>query len=153
MEIRRAEERDIPAILKLLKQVNQIHASARPDLFRPQSKYGRQEVEGLLTNPARPVFVADEGGVLGYLMGEFIDNSKNHNLAPIKTFYIDDLCVDEGARGRGVGTALYNYALGFAKQSGCYNVTLHVWACNPAAEAFYKKCGMKPQNTTMEQIL
>ena len=153
MQIRRAEERDIPAILNLLKQVNQIHANARPDLFRPQSKYGLQEVEGLLANPARPVFVADEGEVLGYLMGEFIDNSKNRNLAPIKTFYIDDLCVDEGARGRGVGTALYNFALDFAKQSGCYNVTLHVWACNPAAEAFYKKCGMKPQNTTMEQIL
>ncbi len=153
MTVRRAEQRDIPAILKLLEQVNRIHSSARPDLFSPQSKYGRQEVEELLSNPERPVFVADEGGVLGYLMGQFIDNGKSRNLAPIKTFYIDDLCIDEGARGRGAGTLLYNHALAFAKQNGCYNVTLHVWACNPAAEAFYKKCGMEPQNTTMEKIL
>lgn len=39
MQIRTAEEMDIPAILCLLKQVNELHAKARPDLFRLNTKY------------------------------------------------------------------------------------------------------------------
>ena len=33
MDIRRAEEKDIPRIIELLKQVLQIHADIRPDIF------------------------------------------------------------------------------------------------------------------------
>ena len=33
MNIRRAEEKDIPRIIELLKQVLQIHADIRPDIF------------------------------------------------------------------------------------------------------------------------
>lgn len=153
MVVRRAEERDIPAILELLKQVNKLHANARPDLFRPQTKYSGGQLEAIISAGERPIFVADDGsGAVGYAMCEFIDSSVNANLMPIKTLYIDDLCVDEGVRGRGIGTLLFEYVKQYAKQSGCHNVTLHVWACNPAAEAFYKKCGMKPQQTTMEII-
>ncbi|MCQ2408202.1 MAG: GNAT family N-acetyltransferase, partial [Oscillospiraceae bacterium] len=32
-------------------------------------------------------------------------------------------------------------------------VTLNVWAGNPGAQAFYEKCGMKPQKIGMETIL
>ena len=35
MIIRKAEEKDIPRILELLKQVLQIHADIRPDIFIP----------------------------------------------------------------------------------------------------------------------
>ena len=64
-----------------------------------------------------------------------------------------NLCVDESARGKGVGKLLYDYALGFAKSTGCHNVTLHVWDKNPGARAFYQKMGMGVQQTTMEVIL
>ena len=67
--------------------------------------------------------------------------------------YIDDICVDEGARGRGVGRALYGHILGFAREKGCYNVTLNVWSCNPGAMAFYEKLGLTPYKVGMEKIL
>lgn len=35
MNIRRAEEKDIPRIIELLKQVLQIHADIRPDILYP----------------------------------------------------------------------------------------------------------------------
>ena len=35
MEIRRAEERDIPRLIELLEQVLQIHADIRPEIFIP----------------------------------------------------------------------------------------------------------------------
>ena len=65
----------------------------------------------------------------------------------------DDLCVDEGKRGKHIGKTIYNYVLGFAKEQGCYNVTLNVWSCNETARKFYEKCGLLPQKVGMEKIL
>ncbi|MBQ1554678.1 MAG: GNAT family N-acetyltransferase, partial [Clostridia bacterium] len=66
---------------------------------------------------------------------------------------IDDLCVDEKRRGQHIGRQLYEYVLQFAKESGCYNVTLNVWCCNPGAMQFYERCGLVPQKIGMEKIL
>ena len=61
--------------------------------------------------------------------------------------------MDETVRGKGVGRALYGYVLDFAKASGCYNVTLNVWAGNDSALRFYESMGLKPQKFGMEHIL
>ena len=79
--------------------------------------------------------------------------SSGDELTDILTLYIDDLCVDEAARGHGVGRALYEHAKAFAKDSGCYNLTLNVWAGNDSAHRFYEAMGMKPQKYGMETIL
>ena len=70
-----------------------------------------------------------------------------------KTLFIDDLCVDETCRGKHVGQALYNFALQYAKEQGCYNITLNVWEGNDGARAFYERMGMRVQETRMEKIL
>ena len=63
------------------------------------------------------------------------------------------LCVDESLRGKHIGKQLYDYAVSFAKENGCYNLTLNVWNCNDSAMKFYEKCGLKPQKTHLETIL
>lgn len=154
MIVRSAENGDIPAIIILLRQVNEVHAKARPDLFKFATKYTEDGVAALISDPSTPVFVGEEDGkVLGYAMCRFVVHEGEQLLCDIKTLYIDDICVDEGARGKHVGTRIYDHVLNFAGQSGCYNITLNVWSCNPAAEAFYKKLGLVPQKTTMEKIL
>ena len=40
-----------------------------------------------------------------------------------------------------------------AKEQGCYEVTLNVWAGNTSAEHFYEKMGMKTKERQMEYIL
>ena len=74
-------------------------------------------------------------------------------LTDIKTLYIDDLCVDEGERGKHVGSAVYEHVLAYAKSIGCYNVTLNVWTCNKGAMKFYEKMGLVPQKIGLEKIL
>ena len=61
--------------------------------------------------------------------------------------------MDESARGKHVGTALYNHVIDFARDEGFHNVTLNVWSCNPDALKFYEAMGMKPQKIGMETIL
>ena len=79
---------------------------------------------------------------------------KNDNVnTDRKTLYIDDLCVEALMRGRRIGTELYRYVLNYARNIGCYNVTLNVWSCNPDASAFYQAMGMKPYKVGMETIL
>ena len=75
------------------------------------------------------------------------------NMRNMRTLYIDDLCVDEKYRGRHIGERLYRHVYDYAKQSGCHNLTLHVWEGNDTARKFYDNLGMKVQFTSMETIL
>ena len=154
MNIRRADKRDMDKIKDLLNQVLTVHHNGRPDLFKANCrKYTDSELEELIKDDACPIFVADEDGVLGYAFCVIKETKNNNILADIKTLYIDDLCVDENIRGKHVGTALYNYVKEYAKEIGCYNVTLNVWSCNESAQHFYERQGLKPQKTTLETIL
>ncbi len=155
MEIRRATEKDIRAILNLLSEVLEIHHKGRPDIFKPNvTKYSENELKTLLDDKNRPVFVYEKATrVLGYAFC-IINEIKNDNiLYDTKTLYIDDLCVDWRARGEGVGRALYSYVVDYAKSNGCRSITLNVWECNEGARRFYEKMGLVPQKTVMEKIL
>ena len=154
MQIRRATLTDIDGINKLLYEVHKVHSDKRPDLFKVGSKkYTNEELAKIIVDDNRPIFVyVDNDDILGYAFCVFIKNNSN-SLTDILSLYIDDLCVDENARGKRVGTSLYKYVLQFAKEAGCYNVTLNVWACNNSALKFYEKCGLSVQKIGMEKIL
>ena len=155
MKIRRAELKDIPKIGDLLLQVCHVHHCGRPDLFMDgRQKYTPDELAEILSDESRPVFVAVDGddAVLGYAFCAF--EKHGGNVSPEFTgLYVDDICVDETMRGRRIGSALYGAVKEFAVQKGCYNITLHVWECNPGARKFYESLGMKTQFTSMEEIL
>lgn len=161
MIIRRATVIDMPGINKLLHQVLMVHHNGRPDLFKPNvKKYTDEELETMILDDRTPIFVAvdetmpeDADAVLGYAFCIFQQHINNNILTDIKTLYIDDLCVDEEKRGLHIGKRLYEHVLGFAKEQGCYNVTLNVWSCNESAMRFYEACGLLPQKVGMEQIL
>jgi len=156
MAIRTAQERDIPRLLSLLTQVDMVHHRGRPDLFKgPATKYTDQELRELLKDETRPIFVwTDENDtVMGYAFCIFQRHIKDNVMTDILTLYIDDLCVDESARGSHIGTKLYDHVLSFAREKGCYNVTLNVWAFNESALKFYQKRGLKAQKIGMETIL
>ncbi len=151
--IRKATKADIPALNNLLQQILQVHHEVRPDLFSHRGqKFLDSELTDLLQDPAKPVFVYEEDGqVLGHLFCE-ISTAKSNVLEPVKTLFIDDLCVDAAARGKKIGEQLYQFAVGYAKEIGCHNLTLDVWNDNTGAARFYDRLGLKPQKTRMEIV-
>ena len=154
--VRRAEEKDIPRVLELLVQVDMVHHNGRPDLFKgPATKYNAEELKEIFANDETPVFVCEDeqGVVLGHAFTIYKQILNDSVLTDVRTLYVDDICVDEAARGQGVGKALYEHVVEFAKAQGFYNVTLNVWTCNPSAMKFYEAMGLKPQKICMEQIL
>ena len=132
--IRKAEKKDIQGLINLLYQVDAVHNAIRPDLFKGNtSKYTEQELEELINDDSKPIFVYDDGKILGHAFCQ-INEVKNHRLLQdAKTLYIDDICVDEHSRGRHVGKALYEYVYNYAKSIGCHNITLNVWEGNDSA--------------------
>ena len=156
MEIRRAKEQDMEGINRLLLQVCLVHHKGRPDLFKYGAKnYTDEQLRNIIHDDNRPIFMAvdEENHVLGYAFCIFQQHIGDNILTDIKTLYIDDLCVDEEIRGRHIGKQLYEKVLSFAREQGCYNVTLNVWSCNESAMKFYQACGLLPQKIGMETIL
>ncbi len=155
VEIRRAEERDIPFLLELLDVIRDLHHKGRPDVFKSSgTKYTFAELKEKLKRESERVFVACEGGsVLGYVftvMTEYLDRGV---LADRKVLYIDDLCVFPASRGRGVGRMLMERAKEYAKERGCASMELVCWNFDGSAEGFYRGCGFTTMSKRMEYRL
>ena len=153
--IRQAQRKDIPRILELLAEVDMVHHKGRPDIFKIGTKYNENELAALLLDAKRPILVATDQNddVTGYCFCIYQRHENDSVLTDIKTLYIDDLCVDEGLRGRHIGKELYDAAVKLARENGCYNLTLNVWSCNPSAMRFYESMGLVPQKIGMELVL
>lgn len=156
MNIRRAEEKDIPRLIELLEQVLQIHADIRPDIFIPgTTKYTNEELAEMLKDDEKPVYAAvnDDDICMGYAFCQLREQPFSNNMVPFKSLFIDDLCVDALARGQHIGESLFEYVKNEAKKLGCYEVTLNVWPGNTSAEKFYEKMELKTKEKQMEYIL
>ncbi len=156
MTIRRAKIKDIERINELLYQVAKIHAEGRPDIFKSATKkYTDNELIDIIKNDSTPIFVAvdEHDYALGYAFCVFQITKDSLLLQDKKTLYIDDICVDESARGKHIGKGLYEYVVNFAEENAFDNITLNVWSLNEGAHKFYEKCGMTPLKVTMEKRL
>ena len=152
MLIRRAEISDIPDILRLLQQVCNVHQAIRPEIFKRDGvKYTESDLCELLQDETRPVWCAlDEERFLGYCFCQWQEYHDSSVSTDRRELYIDDLCVDEAVRGRGVATALFRHVTEAARASGTDFITLNVWRGNDSALRFYEKMGMTPRKTTLE---
>ncbi|CBK75448.1 Acetyltransferases [Butyrivibrio fibrisolvens 16/4] len=156
MNIRRANEKDIDSLIKLLQEVLEIHANIRPDIFiSGTTKYTKVELIEKIANDDEPIYVAvDENDeVMGYAFCALKHQPFSTNMVPFKSLYIDDLCVDSNYRGQHIGEQLFEYVKAEAKRLGCYEITLAVWAGNDGAERFYDRIGFKTKERIMEYIL
>lgn len=151
--IRRATERDAVRIHELLLQVYKVHSNGRPDIFHPGGcKYEESDVRDLIRRGETVIFVyTDEADrVVGYAFCEKYLTNGEHNRSGKSICYIDDLCVDEACRHRGIGEELFRYVVDWAKGEKLEGLELNVWALNVPAMAFYRKMGMLPQRMQME---
>ena len=151
MLIRPAETADIPDILRLLVQVCDVHAEIRPDIFKLGGvKYTEAEIPQILADESRPIWCAvEDDKFLGYCFCQWKEYRDSSVVTDRKELYIDDLCVDETARGLGVATALFRFVTDIAKAEGAKFITLNVWQGNSAMN-FYEKMGMKPRKVFMD---
>lgn len=148
--IKKANKNDIPEIIDLLKQVNLIHHQGRPDIFNIGTKYTKEELEQLIDDEQKPIYVFVDNKILGYAFCIIKEIKDDNILVNRRELYIDDLCVLEGNRGNHIGSSLFSYVKERAIDLKCDAITLNVWSFNEGAMTFYQKMGMKPLKTVME---
>jgi ribosomal protein S18 acetylase RimI-like enzyme len=148
MQIRRATEEDLEAILALNASIQQQHAEALPKVFRPISR-SHQTVEtfrGFFNNPTSLMLLAEGTEPAGYLWAQFQSRPANWAFMELQTMYIQHTVVAPKFRRQGVGTLLMSTALEAAKAKGIERVELDVWSFNSEAKHFYAKHGFKTFN-------
>ena len=153
--IRKAQSRDIGGLIRLLRQISNLHHKGRPDIFVAESqKYTKEAIEDIIKDKNRPIFVAVNGDnhMLGYCFCKL--HIPDHPVIQKQlVLYIDDFCVDETLRGQGIGKKLFDVVLNYAKEQNVYNIDLHVWSFNKGAIKFYESLGFSTRSQTMELIL
>ena len=152
MLIRPAKKDDIDGLLALLHEVLEVHAKEYPKIFIPgTTKYSKEELLQLIEEDDKTlILVAEEDGkVIGHAFLKIIDNPATRNTYASKVLYIDDICVDDAARGKHVAKTLFEEVRKYAKEEGFDRIELNVWEKNTVAKAFYESVSMKPLKTTM----
>ena len=154
MLIRKMERRDYGAYCTLLREVHDMHAEGRPDIFKKEIALPEEdEFAEMIADEETVNLAADEGGeMIGMCLME-IRRPKN----PIqhrKAFgWIGDLCVRSDCRGKGTGLALYSAMKDRARDMGLARIELMVWSFNEDAIRFYRRLGMGVRSYTMEERL
>lgn len=143
--IRRAEIKDVDALIELLQQVLNLHQRIRPDIFKSGvTKYTKDELINLIQDEKMLIYVYEENEeILGHLFCFEEEYPETNNLKAYHSLFIDDLCVKEKARHQGIGTKLFNYIKRYAMENKIDNITLNVYQDKIDAINFYQKMGMK----------
>jgi RimJ/RimL family protein N-acetyltransferase len=149
MRIRRAELRDAEALVRLARAVG-----AEPggwliadDWRTPGDE--RRYLKAIRRYPHAAVFLAetDEGEVVGRL-------SLSRDAHPASLHVADlGLMVDARYRRQGIGRALLEAAVEWARASGVRKLELHVFPHNEAAIALYERFGFEREGYRKQHYL
>lgn len=152
--VRYAKEKDITKIVELLYDIAQIHHIGMPKMFKSHTrKYGEKDLAIAIKDEAKPLFVLvnEEDEVLGYCLCEVRITKDNVVLQDRKVLFIDDLCMDEKFRNKGLGKVLFDEVKKIALEVYKVNsIELNVWEFNKEAIKFYENCDFKVQKRVME---
>ena len=141
IHIRAARMTDLPVILTLWRELQEINASFDPRLTlnTEASDWFLNYLREQLGNANMGVFVAENDKlVIGYTFGQIM---RRPTLASGDCGYVADLCVHHGWRGQGIGRQLYQYLRAWFQSHGLTAIEVQVVRANPASQAFWRKMG------------
>jgi ribosomal protein S18 acetylase RimI-like enzyme len=107
-----------------------------------------EQVQEILDSPATRLLVArgDDGALAGSL------TLVQFRIPTGVGVWIEDVVVDEGARGRGIGEALLREAVELAARAGASRVNLTSTPDRVAANRLYQRLGFEPRTTNVYRL-
>jgi ribosomal protein S18 acetylase RimI-like enzyme len=137
VQIEEAEVVDQALLAALTSLLPQLSSSAPPPTAA--------EIEAIVSSPSTVLFVArdDDGSVVGSLtLGVF-------RVPTGVRAWIEDVVVDEGCRGQGVGASLVQAALERSQAFGARTVELTSRPSREAANRLYQRLGFERRETNV----
>ena len=135
LQIERALETDIPALLDLLRSLFAIEKDFAFDARRQQ--LGLQALIQAPEDRAVLLVARFDGAVAGMVSGQLVISTAEG--AP--SVWIEDVIVAQDARGKGFGRALLDAIVEWARSRGATRAQLLADRNNPVALPFYAHCG------------
>lgn len=118
-----------------------------PQLSSSSPPPGRAGLEAIVGNPNSALFVARlDGRIVGSL------TLASYTIPTGVKAWIEDVVVDEAARGHGVGESLNRAALDEARRRGAKDVSLTSRPSREAANRLYQRIGFERRETNVYRI-
>jgi len=156
VSVRVASDADISVIVRLNRDVQQLHAELEPAFFKSQTDV--EEVSAFfaakLALPENHLRLADgDDGPSGYVWFEVQTRPETPLTLARKRVYIHHVSVQASARGRGVGSALLRQVEAEAIAGGVTNIALDTWSANELARRFFEARGFTQFNVSLGKRL
>lgn len=136
------QREDCNRVNELAKQVHELHVKWRPDLFLSVDEViSKENFEEMIE--AKEIFIAKiQDKITGYITFN-IKEKNNPSMRYRKQLQIEAICVDEQARGKGIGTQLLKHVKQYGKENDCTDIYLTVNEENESAIRIYEEFGFK----------
>jgi ribosomal protein S18 acetylase RimI-like enzyme len=153
MMVRRATDEDGEVLARLHEPIQQLHADARPDIYRLPLMADAliEDYRQTLADPNNYVWIAEiEGEPVGCVIAQVMRRPATIYTHPRKMVRIDQISVNPEHQGKGCGKALLNAVRDLARAEGIQRVVLDVWDFNRHAIEFYERQGFRAFSYEME---
>lgn len=152
--MRNAKFSDFNDVNNLMLELHNLHVKNRNDVFKATDSPMKEEYfKDLLNNKDVKLFVIENlenSEIVGYSNLKLMNTPNIDIVVKSKYIYIDDFCIKQAYKRKGIGKKLFNFILEYAKQQCVESVQLNVWSFNEDAIEFYNFMGMKERNVRME---
>jgi ribosomal protein S18 acetylase RimI-like enzyme len=118
-----------------------------PQLSRSSPPPTRDELAAIVASPASILLIAVEHGDTDVILGSL--TLAWFRIPTGVRAWIEDVVVDEAARGKGVGEVLNRHALDVARSLGARTVDLTSRPSREAANRLYQRIGFEPRETNV----
>ncbi len=155
MKIRFAKEDELDRVNELRRQVNDLHVSGKPEVFKPGfSDELRDFIHVIWNDPEQKIVVAEsEGSICGFAVLHHINKPETPFMYERDFLDIDEFCVDEAFRRQGAASEMIRFIREYAVEKGFKRLELNMWEFNKGALAFYETAGFETFRRYMEIIL
>lgn len=134
----------VEAAQEVTDDLVQACAKLIPQLSKSNPAPSRKELEEIVASPSTVLFVARvDGAVAGIL------TLATFRIPTGVRAWIEDVVVDESARGHGVGEAINNAAIEEARRRGAITVDLTSRPSREAANRLYQRIGFVARDTNV----
>ena len=144
MSVRLVKPEELEQVNALRKQVYDLHAQGDPEVFHGFSQEIRNHVYTIWNDPMQEIVVCErEGAIAGYAALHHCHMPDSPFMKERDYLDIEEFCVDEPWRNKGVGKELMNYIRIYASERNIHRIELSVWSFNASALRFYESIGFK----------
>ena len=136
---------DLPELVRLNRQVQQLHVDLFPDTFRsPEDGPIEKFFSEMMSQPDNYFLGAfDDEHLIGYVFCRYRENPGHAFKYPAKVLTLDQICVDDNHRRSGVATALVAEVRNLATKLQADRIELDTYTVNTVAKASFAALGFR----------